>query len=83
MYFITILVLTVLFTAIFFGVPYFISVKFGNNYYAISIAILSLLFAYFIASMASFFNNPRNYGYIPANDVTVYDLVNNSDYTGF
>ena len=83
MYFVTIIVLTILFTAAFFGVPYLISTKFGHNYYAISIAILSLMFAFFIAAMSSFFSNPRNYGYIPENEVTVYDLMKNSEYTGY
>ena len=81
MYFIITIGLTILFTAVFFGIPYAISAKFGNNYYAVSIAILCLMFAFFIAAMMSFFNDPRSYGYIPEDEVTVYDAVNNVDYS--
>jgi len=47
---------------------------------AVSIIILCLMFVFFAAAM-SYFNDPRSYGYIPEDEETVYDAVNNVDYS--
>ena len=70
---------TFLFTAVFFGVPYFIHKKFDKNFYVVSIIILSMIIALFLAMISDFATDPRGYGYIPEDDVTVYDVVNNNN----
>jgi hypothetical protein len=68
---------------IFFGIPHVIFKKFEKNIYGVFIAVLCFMLGLLLAIMADFFYTPRSYGYIPADDVTIYDLMENSDYTGF
>lgn len=74
---------TVVLMAIFFGIPHVIFKKFEKNIYGVFIAVLCFMLGLLLAIMADFFYTPRSYGYIPADDVTIYDLMENSDYTGF
>lgn len=79
----TVLGFTVVLMVIFFGIPYVIDKKFGASTYGAFIAVLCFIVAILLAMMADFFYTPRSYGYIPEDEVTIYDLVENSDYTGF
>lgn len=79
----TVLGFTVVLMVIFFGIPYVIDKKFGTSTYGAFIAVLCFILALLLAIMADFVYTPRNYGYIPEDEVTIYDLVENSDYTGF
>lgn len=79
----TVLGFTVVLMVIFFGIPYVIDKKFGTSTYGAFIAVLCFILALLLAIMADFVYTPRNYGYIPADEVTIYDLMENSDYTGF
>jgi len=54
MYFIIIIGLTILFTAVFFGIPYAISAKFGNNYYDEWFKTKSILDKNIISSLDQF-----------------------------
>ena len=74
---------TVVLMVIFFGIPHFVFKKFGTNIYGVFITVLCFILALLLAIMADFVYTPRSYGYIPADDVTIYDLMENSDYTGF
>ena len=79
----TVLGFTVFLMAIFFGIPHVVFKKFGTNVYGAFIAVLCFILALLLAIMADFVYTPRSYGYIPADDVTIYDLMENTDYTGF
>ena len=79
----TVLGFTVVLMVIFFGIPYVIDKKFGSSTYGAFIAVLCFLLALLLAMMADFFNTPRSYGYIPEDEVTIYDLVDNDDFGNF
>lgn len=74
----TVLGFAMVLMVLFFGIPHFIFKKFDKNVYVVSIALLCILVGLMFAIFADFVNTPRSYGYIPEDEITVYDLANSS-----